>query len=285
MGLWLGSCVTVNTNEEKAMAENNRMRCPQCGMCYEGDTTASEVKAMTCQVCGSAVKLVEEDPEGVRSGALPPLQRLAALAAAILLSLLAVRFSFFAILAFGVLVYLAVEVLQGHKRQRTDRIKLWDRLRDVYTTLTARNKALTDELAQTQASLTAEIATTRQSLTDELARVQQALADATARYDAIAPERRDRLASEIVAQQKALGVLGDLATLTVEKDKLGGVIKQLKARIISFEEEELLQSFGFYKPLYDCADSAAYRHLLDKVRDRQKEMVKESGNGVSQGLL
>jgi DNA repair exonuclease SbcCD ATPase subunit len=44
---------------------------------------------------------------------------------------------------------------------------------------------------------------------------------------------------------------------------------------VSFEEEELLQSFGFYKPLYDCADSAAYRQLLEKVRDRQKEMVKE----------
>ena len=257
------------------MAVTNRLRCPQCGMCYEGDAMASDVQALTCQVCGTAVRLVEEDPEGVRSGAFPPLPRLLALAAAIVLSLLAVRFSFFAILAFGVLVFLAVEVLQGHKRQRTDRLALWDRLRDAYTTLTERNRKLSEELAQTRSSLTGEVAKTRQSLTDELARVQQALADATSRYDAIAPERRDRLTSEIVTQQKALSVLGDLAALTVEKDRLGTVIKQLKSRIISFEEEELLQSFGFYTPLYDCADSAAYRQLLEKVRDRQKEMVKE----------
>jgi len=222
-------------------------------MCYEGDTTASELQTMNCQICRATTTLQEEDPEGVRSGALPPLPRLLALAGAILFCLVAVRFSFFAILAFGVLVYLAVEVLQGHKKQRAARVALWDRLRDTYTELDKANKGLTTDLTQTK----------------------QSLAGLSDRYEQIAPERRDRLAEEIVTQQKALGVLGDLAAMTVEKDKLQGVIRELKARIISFEEEELLQSFGFYKPLYDCVDSAAYRQLLDKIRDRQKEMVKE----------
>jgi hypothetical protein len=234
------------------MAVTNRMRCPQCGMCYEGDALASEVQALTCQVCGTAIKLVEEDLEGVCSGAFPPLSRLLALATAILLCLLAVRFSFFAILAFGVLVYLAVEVLQGHKKQRADRIALWDRLRDTYTELDKTNKAQTSDLTRTK----------------------QSLAELADRYERIAPERRDRLADEIVTQQNSLGILGNLATMTVQKDTLQGVIKELKARIVSFEEEELLQSFGFYKPLYDCADSAAYRQLLERIRDRQKEMVK-----------
>lgn len=92
------------------MAPTNRLRCPQCGMCYEGDTMASEVQALTCQACSADVNLVEEDPDGLLSGALPPLPRLAALTAAILLCLLAVQFSFFAILAFGTLVYLAVGI-------------------------------------------------------------------------------------------------------------------------------------------------------------------------------
>lgn len=235
------------------MAEANRLRCPRCGICYEGDATASDIQKMACENCGATTKLLEEDPDGVRSGAFPPLPRLLALVGAILLCLLAVRFSFFAILAFGVLVYLAIEILQGHKKQRADRIALWNRLRDTYTELDKTNKALTTDLTQTK----------------------QSLAELTDRYEQIAPERRDRFAEEIVTQQKTLGVLGDLATMTVQKDALQSVIKDLKARIVSFEEEELLQSFGFYKPLYDCADSAAYRQLLERIRDRQKEMVKE----------
>ncbi len=269
------------------MAEANRLRCPRCGICYEGDAMASEIQTMACENCGATTKLLEEDPDGVCSGALPPISRLLAMAGAILFCLVAVRYPFFAILAFGILVYLAVEILQGHKKQRADRIALWDRLRDTYADFDKANKELTTILSQTK----------------------QSLAEISNRYELIAPERRDRLAEEIViqqetlclvgdlaamieqkckmqmtikmlaeeidAQQKVLGLLGDFASLAVEKDKLNEVVKELKVRIVSFEEEELRQSFGFYKPLYDCADSVAYRQLLDNIRDRQKEMVKE----------
>lgn len=69
------------------MAAANRLRCPRCGMCYEGDKMASDVQVLTCQACGAVTKLVEEDPEGVLSGALPPQPRLLALTAALVLSL------------------------------------------------------------------------------------------------------------------------------------------------------------------------------------------------------
>lgn len=235
------------------MAFTNRLRCPRCGACYEGNETASDIKVMLCENCNTTNKLLEEDPDGFCSGSLPPLPRLLALAGAILLCLVAVRFPFFAILAFGVLVYLAIEILQGHKKQRVDRIESWNRLRDAYTELDKINKTCATDLAQTNKSF----------------------AELKDRYERIAPERRERLAEDIVTQQKTLSVLGDLATMVVQKDRLQGVINELKARIVSFEEEELFQSFGFYKPLYDCADSAAYRQLLERIRDRQKEMVKE----------
>jgi len=122
------------------MAEANRLRCPRCGVCYEGDATASDIQKQACENCGATTQLVEEDPDGVRSGAFPPLPRLLALAAAILLCLVAVRFSFFSILAFGVLVYLAVEILQGHAKQRAERIALWNNLRDTYTELDQTNR-------------------------------------------------------------------------------------------------------------------------------------------------
>jgi len=134
---------------------------------------------------------------------------------------------------------------------------------------------LTEELNGTRSKDAAQLAATEQSLSGELSQTRQALAEVTQRYEQIAPERRERLAAEIVTQEKSLGVLGDLTALTVEKDKLQATIRELKKRIVSFEEDELLQSFGFYRPLYECVDSTAYRQLLEKVRDRQKEMVKE----------
>jgi len=256
------------------MTEANRLRCPQCGACYKGDTTASILKVMSCKVCGATGKLMEEDSEGLRSGALPPLPRLLLLAAAILLCLIAVRFPFFAILALGILIYLTVEILQGHKKQRADRIALWNCLRNTHAALTKTIRGLQDELAQTGQDLT-ELTKTNSGLTDELAQTRQDLTELSTRYEQIAPERRDILAKEIATQQNILGVLGDLAAMTVERDKLQTVIKQLKVRILSFEKEELYQSFGFYNPLYDCVDSAAYRQLIEKIRDRQKEMMKE----------
>ena len=235
------------------MAIINRLRCPQCGMCYEVEATALEIQTMLCKNCGTTTQLQEEDPEGVYSGAFPPLPRLLALAGAIFFSLIAVRFSFFAIPAFGVLVYLAVEVLQGHKKQRADRISMWNNLRDRYNEMDSANKVLTAELTQTK----------------------ETLAEISDRYTKIDPEKRDMLANQIITQQQALGVLGDLSAMTIEKDRLKSVIKDLKARIVSFEEEEMMQSFGFYTPMYDCVDSAAYRQLIERVRERQKTMVKE----------
>ncbi len=235
------------------MVKANRLRCPRCGICYEGDAAATDITSMKCENCGATTNLHEEDPDGIRCGAFPPLPRLLAIGGALFLSLVAIRFPFFSVLTFGLLVYLAIEVLQSHKKQRQDRAMLWDRLRDTYAEFDKANKGLTADLAQTK----------------------QALAELSERYERVAPERRDRLAEEIVTQKKTLGLVGDLAAMAVEKDKLQTVIKGIKARIVSFDEEELLQSFGFYKPLYDCADSAAYSQLLEKVRGRQKQMVKE----------
>jgi len=315
------------------MAKVDQLRCPRCGTCYEGDATVFKVQTMVCENCGATTTLLEENPNGL----LPPLPRLLALAGTILLCLVAIRSSIFVIFALVALVYLAIDILQGHKKQRSDHIVLWDRLRNAYTELDTSNKRLTADLDHTKQSLTeldtsnkrlttdlnqtkqsfaeldtsnkrlttdlnqtkqslteldtsnkrvtADLDHTKQSLTEldtsnkrltaDLNQTKQSLVESLNRYEQIAPERRDKLAEEIVTQQKTLCLLGDLATMTVEKDKLQAIIKELKARIVSFEEEELLQSFGFHKPLYDCSDSAAYRQLLEKIREKQKEMVQE----------
>lgn len=326
------------------MSKTNRMRCGKCGMCYEGEIAASELSPVICETCGATSTLCEEDPEGICSGALPPLPRILALGASIILTLVAVKVPFLAVLAFGALVFLSIDVFQGHRKQRADRIALWNRLRDAYAGMSERardiqaglvgasnaSKAANQErisvlqqfesAQRSLADITAKYETLnmlnaeanrdrthlaqelelsersraelsgkyekQRSVCDEanlalknasekLIQMEGALAEITGRYEAIDPDRKDRLAKDIEAQQKALGLLGDIAQLKITKESLLAEIRELKARIISFEEEELMQSFGFYKPLYDCVDSAAYKLLLGQIRDKQKNMVKE----------
>ncbi len=50
-------------------------------------------------------------------------------------------------------------------------------------------------------------------------------------------------------------------------------IKQ--SEIIVLDEEMLLQSFGFYQPRYDLANSLLYKSRLDQIRSQQARMVKD----------
>lgn len=278
-------------------------------MCYEGEVAAGELVAVTCGTCGTTAKLLEEDPEGVFSGAFPPLTRILALVIAIIFCLLATQAPIFAVFAFGALIFLAVDVNQGHKKQRADRIDLWNRLRNAYGNLSDGAKRIQEglvdasgaseeanrervilsqklELAQrniteitnknVELTVIGEAAThLKNNLDEQLEKAKNALAGISSKYEAIDPDRRDRLALDIEVQQKALGVLGDIAQLKINKESLLTSVRELKARIISLEEEELMQSFGFYKPLYECVDSAAFKLLISQIRDKQKDMVKD----------
>ena len=291
------------------MMKMNRMRCGCCGMCYEGEVAAGELVAVKCETCGTTEKLLEEDPDGILSGAFPPLPRILALAISIIFCLLATQFPIFSVIVFGALVFLAVDIYQGHRKQRADRIDLWNRLRDLYGNSNDRTKRiqeglvearnLSTEVDRDRANLSLQMDVAQRSLAEisgkyealkplhaeadrervhlvqKLVQAEKALVASSVKYEAIDPERRDRLAAEIECQQKVLGVLGDIAQLKITQQELQNIINELKARIISLEEEELMQSFGFYKPMYECADSAAYKLLLSQIRDRQKAMVKD----------
>lgn len=235
------------------VSNKNRLRCPKCGAGYSGDITAVTMKGYTCEFCTSKVDLQEEDPEGMLSGALPPFPRLAACLAVAVFAGLSVWLTAFAIPALLGVGYLVGDIITGHRRQRADRIAMWNRLRDAHVSLASVNKTAQETIANLSAGLKA----------------------ANERFDQISPEKRDQLAGELATQQQALGLVGGITELRLAEHELKTRIKELKKRVISFEEDELLQSFGFYQPLYDCADSNAYRQLLDQVRDRQKAMVKD----------
>ncbi|KOO50872.1 DUF4041 domain-containing protein [Priestia koreensis] len=53
------------------------------------------------------------------------------------------------------------------------------------------------------------------------------------------------------------------------------VITELKNQLSSVENESSLQDFGLYTPRYNLIDSEAYKKRLNKIRDKQKQLVSE----------
>jgi hypothetical protein len=73
---------------------------------------------------------------------------------------------------------------------------------------------------------------------------------------------QQRMASEIDrAKAAATRLQADITRLTAEHQSL--------------EEELVLRSVGFYKPIYNFSSSDKYERRLEAIRDRQKEMLKE----------
>jgi hypothetical protein len=66
-----------------------------------------------------------------------------------------------------------------------------------------------------------------------------------------------------------------------EVSDLRANVDRLQAEFNALDEEANLQSFGFYKPRYEFADSARYQQKLDEIRERQKQMIKNKSAATS----
>jgi hypothetical protein len=95
-------------------------------------------------------------------------------------------------------------------------------------------------------------------------------------------DRLERIVAQIrVNQQEALQELhtqrqqgeADMAAFQAG-------IERLRAEFNALDEEANLQSFAFYKPRYDFADSGQYQIRLEKVREQQKQMIKDKTAAV-----
>jgi hypothetical protein len=72
----------------------------------------------------------------------------------------------------------------------------------------------------------------------------------------------------------------DQANEALKSVELSEAIKALRSEFGKLDEQANLQSFGFYKPLYDFANSRVYEERLEKVRGEQKQMIKEKRAAV-----
>lgn len=88
---------------------------------------------------------------------------------------------------------------------------------------------------------------------------------------------RDLMAVRAAAAE-ALGRLQQAETAAAqqraEASRLDAEIAAKKAQIVETDERLLLQEFGLFEPKYRLTSSTDYKAALDRIRDRQKEMIR-----------
>lgn len=92
-------------------------------------------------------------------------------------------------------------------------------------------------------------------------------------------ERNERLAPLVqIKETEAYGKLlaNRKESLANEISTLDKEIQEKRAEIVELDDAILLQDYGLYSPVYDFANIDEYKERLDDIRNRQKEMVRNS---------
>lgn len=76
------------------------------------------------------------------------------------------------------------------------------------------------------------------------------------------------------ARQRLQTAESTIAERRAEASRLDVEIAAKKAQIVETDDRLLLQEFGLFEPKYRLTSSADYKAALDRIRDRQKEMVR-----------
>lgn len=91
----------------------------------------------------------------------------------------------------------------------------------------------------------------------------------------------DAIRQEIAAAQKQLSsVKQDVERLMLAKKTVDAEVKAARKALIETNEEALMQSFALYTPHFQFTTSEKYKEELDKIRQKEKEMIKD-GSAVS----
>ena len=97
-------------------------------------------------------------------------------------------------------------------------------------------------------------------------------------------KEQDRLNRDLF-QYKNLASTGELDELIQTKENLAQQISSLRQQLSNLEEEEYIQSFGFYEPKYDFINSEDYAIRLKQVKSEQKRMIRDGSATVCQTKL
>ncbi|WP_244219676.1 DUF4041 domain-containing protein, partial [Corallococcus interemptor] len=150
---------------------------------------------------------------------------------------------------------------------------------DADAAMAAEQKRVRDELAKTRSEADSALAAEQKRVESELAKakadVEQAIAAEQNRAKAELNRLRDETNRTTQAATRAMEEAeARRKQANTERTALETGLARLKADLKALEEEEVLLSFGFYKPVYALSSVKEYEDRLDKVREAQKEMLK-----------
>jgi len=92
---------------------------------------------------------------------------------------------------------------------------------------------------------------------------------------ALAKAEQEHVKTLEAIQASKLQVEKDIENLRGDYKEKHGVLDRLKAELALLEEAEESASFGIYKPAYTFDAPERYKEELERIRDRQKALIKE----------
>jgi len=130
-----------------------------------------------------------------------------------------------------------------------------------------RVKELQEQSQQRAEGLRSEI----QRISHNYKASQERVADLEKRYEPIISREAEiqRLDSEIEARTKQIG------GLATKESEISRRISELNRKLKSLEEQDFVESCGFYESKYDFGSSEEYKQQLEQIRSGQKRLIKE----------
>ncbi|MBJ6761794.1 DUF4041 domain-containing protein [Myxococcaceae bacterium JPH2] len=151
---------------------------------------------------------------------------------------------------------------------------------DFDAALASEQKRVRDELAKARNEADSALASEQKRVATQLARAKADAEQAIAAEQTRAKAESDRIRDEAArTAQSATRAMEEAESrrkqATTDRNILEQSLARLKQELKALEEEAVLLSFGFYKPVYAFASVKEYEQRLDAVRERQKQMLKD----------
>lgn len=90
-------------------------------------------------------------------------------------------------------------------------------------------------------------------------------------------EKIRELESSIQKRQETLQDFSrKIESSTKQLDDINAAITEKKSQLLSLDDEILVEEFGLYKPHYDFANALGFKEELQKIREKQKSLIKNN---------
>ncbi|WP_201800740.1 DUF4041 domain-containing protein [Dulcicalothrix desertica] len=99
---------------------------------------------------------------------------------------------------------------------------------------------------------------------------QDKLRESLSKYDGLVSKEKyeDKLDENIVLKES------EIKKLQIEQDNIYAQTRTIQQKLTEVHEEEYIQRFAFYKSKYNFGSSEEYKFKLDKIRNKQKSLLK-----------